>query len=111
MRQKHVMTFKSHADITPLEGPSTLIAHRLTRADLERYDSNRGCFRGQRLRFAYSGIVPKAGDFIVRYEDDEAHPVATGIVVLVGARRFYEITGDVKALKLLGTLTDEAACL
>lgn len=102
-RQKHTMEFKSYPDLTTIT-PTTLVAHQITRADLERYDSNRGCFRLQRIRFEYSDIQPKAGDFLVRYEDTERFPVATGVVTLVGAARFYQIVGDQKALDNLGKL-------
>ena len=102
-RQKHEMIFTSHPDLTTIT-PTTLVAHKLTRADLDRYDKERGCFRLQRIRFAYTGIVPKAGDFLVRYTDSERFPVATGVVTLVGARRFYQIIGDKESLNNLGKL-------
>lgn len=100
---KHEMLFTSYPDTTTAD-PTTLVAHKLTLKDLERYDIEAGCFRLQRIRFAYNSIVPKAGDFIVRYGDNERFPVATGIVTLVGARRFYEIIGDKKSLDNLGKL-------
>ncbi len=106
---KHTMEFKSFPDLSTFS-PTTLVAHRLTKADLERYDSDRGCFRLQRLRFAYSDVKPVAGEFLVRFGDNERFPVETGIVTLVGARRFYEIVGDIKAMNALGTMGDEA-CL
>ena len=109
-KPKHEMIFTSYPDLTTAS-PTTLVAHRLTRADLERYDGERGCFRGQRLRFAYSDIAPKVGEFLVRFGDSERFPVATGIVTLVGAKRLFEIIGDKKALDALGTMEDEAACL
>lgn len=107
---RHTMEFKSYPDLSIVLEPSTLVAHRLTRADLQRYDQAKGCFRLQHLRFHYAGIVPKIGDFIVRFADDEAHPVPTGVVVLVGAGRFFEIIGDKKALDAIGTMEDNASC-
>ena len=107
---RHTMEFKSFPDLSDFQNPTTLVAHRLTRADLQRYDKAKGCFRLQHLRFHYSDIIPKVGDFIVRFADDEAHPVPTGVVVLVGAGRFFEITGDKKALDSLGTMEDKASC-
>lgn len=106
-RQKHEMVFTSYPDLSTAD-PTTLVAHRLTRKDLQRYDKESGCFRGQRTRFAYYHIVPKVGDFIVRFGENERFPTEPGIVVLVGARRLFEIIGDTKSLQKLGTLGNEA---
>ncbi len=99
-KQKHEMTFKKSTDFTVKDEPTTIVAHRLTRKDLMRYDSETGHFRGQGIRFAYTGVVPKVGEFIVRFDEADA----VGVVTLVGARRFYQITGDEAALNELGKL-------
>lgn len=101
-KAKHVMEFKSFSDTTT-PNPSNLVAHQLTRSDLTRYDADSGQFRGQGISFQYAGVIPKVGEFIVRF-DDEFKPVPTGQVVLVGARRFFQITGNDKALDNLGKL-------
>ena len=106
-RQKHEMVFTSYPDLSTAS-PTTLVAHRLTRKDLTRYDYESGCFRGQRIRFQYYHIVPKVGDFIVRFGDCPRFIADTGIVVLVGAHRLFEIIGDKKSLVKLGTLGNEA---
>ena len=103
------MIFKAFPDTTTAD-PTTLVAHRLTKADLDRYDQDKGCFRLQRIRFAYSDIIPKAGEFLVRFGENARFPVENGVVTLIGAKRFYEIIGDKKSLNALGTLGNEA-CL
>ena len=104
-KAKHVMDFKSYPDTTT-PNPSVLVAHQLTLTDLTRYEKETGQFRGQHLNFEYAGVVPKVGEFLVRF-DDEFKPLPIGQVVLVGARRFYQITGDNKALNDLGKLGNE----
>tara|TARA_R110000772_G_scaffold22123_2_gene60098 strand:- start:1446 stop:1775 length:330 start_codon:yes stop_codon:yes gene_type:complete len=101
-KAKHVMEFKTFTDETT-PNPSKLVAHQLTRNDLSRYDADSGQFRNQGISFKYAGVQPKVGEFLVRF-DDEFKPVPTGQVVLVGARRFFQITGDDKALNNLGKL-------
>ena len=109
-RQKHEMIFQSYPDITTAD-PTTLVAHQLTRKDLNRYDFDSGCFRGQRIRFDYYNIAPKVGDFIVRFGENVRFPTAPGIVVLISQLRFYEIIGDKKAHQEFGTkLGDVASC-
>lgn len=107
-KQKHTMNFKSFTDFTTAH-PTNLVAHRLNSKDLERYDAATGTFRGQHLRFAYCGVKPKVGEFLVRF-DDEFKPVPVGVVTLVGARRFYQIVGDDKALNELGKLDEAELC-
>ena len=102
-KQKHEMTFKKSTDFTVHDNPTTIVAHRLTSKDLTRYDNETGHFRGQGIRFAYTGIVPKVGEFLVRFNEADA----VGVVTLVGARRFFQITGDDAALNALGTLGEE----
>ena len=108
--KKHEMLFKSYPDLSTPD-PTTLVAHRLTKKDLDRYDQESGCFRGQRIRFAYSDIIPKVGEFLVRFDNNSRFPVPAGEVVLVGAHRLFEIIGDKKALDQLGTMKDESVCL
>lgn len=105
-KQKHEMTFKKFTDFTVHDNPVAIVAHRLTRQDLTRYSSDTANFRGQGIRFAYTGIVPKIGEFLVRFNEADA----VGVVTLVGARRFYQITGDDKALNDLGKLGEEDQC-
>ena len=104
---KHEMIFTAYPDTTTAD-PTTLVAHRLTKKDLDRYDQDKGCFRLQRIRFAYSDIVPKAGEFLVRFGENDRFSVENGVVTLVGAKRFYQIIGDTKALNKLGTMGNEA---
>jgi hypothetical protein len=106
-RTKHEMIFTSYPDTTTAD-PTTLVAHKLTAKDLDRYDSATGHFRGQMLRFSMRGIWPKVGDFIVRFGDNLRFPVADGVVTLVYPRRFYTIIGDMKALNELGMLMKAA---
>ena len=104
-KAKHVMEFKSYPDTTT-PNPSVLVAHQVELIDLTRYEKETGQFRGQNLNFEYAGVAPKVGEFLVRF-DDEFKPLPIGQVVLVGARRFYQIVGDNVALNDLGKLGNE----
>lgn len=69
--------------------PKVLLAHRVTLADLDGYKKATGWF-GAHCRFAYTNIVPKFGDYLVKYEGENE---GTKIVTLISSKRFVELTG------------------
>ena len=86
------MKFDKHNDYTIAvkedDTPKVLLAHRVTFQDLEGYRPKTGMF-GNWCRLAYAGIEPKMGDYLVKYEGENE---GTNVVVLVGVRRFIEMT-------------------
>lgn len=71
--------------------PKVLLAHRVTFMDLEGYREKTGWF-GAHCRFAYTNIIPKMGDYLVKYEGENE---GTKIVTLISKKRFAELTGEV----------------